>query len=222
MPDDKKVTDSGAEDPIKNLKAEFGRKMDSFEQTQQALLAQLEKMNKPAPATKPTKKESNLDSVWFDKPEAAAEEIVSRAEARIDKKIADNAAITIKQQNVMAELVGAFPELSQGNHELTQAAVRVYNAMSDDEKQSPIAYKAAVKEAALDLGYKPMSKRTEEEQEFSLRGGSRSRSSDSRKSEKLSPETEEFARLMGVDVDKKEVRERLINKHGRKNYTRYA
>lgn len=228
MADETKGAAAGAEDPIKNLKEEFNRKlgnfdqkMSSLEQTNQALLAQLKSMAPAQP--KPTKKENTLDQVWFDKPEEAAAEIVSRATASINKSLDERAAHAAKQQTTMAELVGDFPELANKSHDLTVAAVKIYDAMSDEDKRSPLSYKAAVKEAALDLGIKPMRKRSEEEQDFSLRGGSRSDSpSRKRGPEKLSAETEEFARIMGVDVDDPKVKERLVNKHGRKNYTRYA
>mgnify|MGYP001601850569 CR=1 FL=1 len=228
MAEDTKTSSTGEADPIKNLKEEFSRKMgnvekniSSLEATNKQLLAQLQALApKQAPA-----KQSNLENDWFDKPEAAAEEIVKRAEARIESKWQRINEDNAKQQSTLSSLVGEFPELQNGNHELTQAAVVIYNSMSDEDKRSPAGYKAAVREAALDLGYKPMKKRSEEEQDFSLRGGNSQSSNSERKSRSgnkaIDPATIEFAKRIGVNMDDPKVKERIANKHGRKSYTRY-
>lgn len=227
MAEDTKGTNPGSEDPIKNIKGEFDRKlgnmeqkMSTLQQTNEQLLAQLKSMSAPKPAPKV---DSKLDTVWFDKPEEAAEEIVSRAERRIEEKFAKHAEANARQQSTLANLVSEFPELNSSGHELTKKAIEIYSSLSDEEKRSPIAYKAAVKEAALDLGYKPMAKRSEEEQDFALRGtpsyGNERRAT---KSNKIDPQVAEFAALLGLDLEKNpEAKKRIVAKHNRRTYNSY-
>ena len=226
MADDIKSGALGEQDPLKNLKEEFSRKMgnveknmSSLEATNKQLLAQLQSLAPKPQAAAPSK---TLANQWFDNPDGAADEIVQRAVSKVQSQWQQANEDNARQQSTLSSLVSEFPELSNGNHELTKEAVKIYDALSVEEKRSPIAYKAAVKEAALDLGYKPMKKRSEDEQEFYLKGGNSSGSSERKpRAAKIDDATLEFARRVGIDVSDQKVKDRFTNKHGRKTYTRY-
>lgn len=213
-----------APDEIKNLKAEFSRKMQNIEQTnnalkssQEALLAEIQKLTKPAPKQE---EQGSLSDLMYRDPEAyarrVAEESDRRAEARINQALQNQS----RQQQMIGSLVDQFPELNSGEHDMTKRAVEIFNNMAEADKTSPTAYKTAVLEAAAEFGIKPRSKRPKEEEYVGGASGSGTRQSSRRKNE-LDPRTEEFAKLVGLDPSKAEVKERLINNHGRDSYLKW-
>lgn len=223
------ATSEGGGDNITNVKAEFNRKLGNFENkiaslesTNAQLLAAVQAMAKPSAPAQPNKK---IEDVWFDKPQEAAESIVSEAEKRIMTKIDNRNSQLAKQNATLSQLVSDFPELSDGSHDLTKKAVEIYSGMSEDEKTSPLAYKAAVKEAALELGIMPKAKRKETyEEDFSIGGSGssqyRSESNRQRRGE-VDSATAEFARLVGVNIDDPKVKERIKSKHSRRSYNNW-
>lgn len=216
----------GDADPIKNVKAEFDRKLGNYdqkfatlEQNTNQLLNYVKQMQTPAKAAAPAAK---LEDVWLDKPDEAASRVVDMATAAIRQEINAREATNTKVATTIQKLVSEFPELSSADHELTIKANEMYNAMSDDDKTSPVAYRAAVNSAALDLGYKPKASRTDEyEDAFALRGGnSATRNTRRDRSPSIAPETLEFAALVGLDTEDKGVQERLKARTQR-NYTKW-
>lgn len=213
-------------DALTNVKAEFSRKLSNIEQkysnlesTNAQLLATLQAMQAPkaAPAQK-------IEDVWFDKPAQAAESIVAQAEERIMKKLDSRSDQLHRQNATLSELVNQFPELSDGSNEFTKRAVEIYSAMSAEDKSSPLAYKAAVKDAALEMGVVPKSKRKEYEEDFSISGGGSSSQRAERPSRQKSgvdSATEEFARLVGVNIDDPKVRDRIKSRHNRRSYNNW-
>lgn len=200
-------------DQNKNLKAEFDRKLGNVDQQMaeiksatNQLLSFVQKLNKAPAAPAP-----KLEDVWLDKPDAAAAAVVDMAVHAIDQRLEAREAVTQKRATTIQRLVSEFPELSSNDHELTIKANEIYNSLSDEDKTSPIAYNAAVKEAALDLGYMPKSKRTDEyEEAFALRGGNTTTRNTKRSREpSIAAETLELAAMMGIDTENKEVVDRL-------------
>lgn len=222
--DNSKSIENG--DSLTNLKGEFNRKISNIEQkysnlesTNAQLLATLQAMSAPkaAPASK-------IEDVWFDKPAQAAESIVAQAEERIMKKIDSRSDQLHKQNATLSQLVSDFPELSDGNHDLTKKAVEIYSGMSAEDKTSPLAYKAAVREAALELSIMPKSKRKDLDDDFSISGGGSSSARNdraSRSNSSIDKATEEFARLVGVDIDDPKVKDRIKSKHNRRTYNKW-
>jgi hypothetical protein len=207
---------------IKNLKAEMNRKMGNLEQTNAQLLKQLETMlasTKPAPSPEPKKNVS-----VFEDEEGYARRIKEETAAEIRAEMAKEKNAMAKQQTIISSLVTEFPELNQGDSTLTKKAVELYNGMADDEKASPVAYKAAVNQAALELGIKPKSKRSADDSDDYVFSGSGTSEPAQRKRKasdsELDPRTEQFAQLVGLELTK-EVKERLTKKHGRKSYSRW-
>lgn len=216
MSEDKKDTApaQAAPDLLKNMKAEFDRKISNLEATNKKLLDHVASMQRPsAPAT--TKK--SLDEVWFDSPEQAAAEIESRVMNKIDS--------VSKQNNTVAQLVQEFPELADANSDLYKRAVEIFGGYSAEEKTSPVAYKAAVREAAQELEVKPASKRrnVDSDDDFALSGAGsgRARSESRGKRDVLDPRTEEFARLVGLNPDDAKTRENL-KAHQKRTFKHYG
>lgn len=226
MADDKTTGASGAaqEDLTKNLKEEMNRKfegvqknMNSLQQTNQQLLAELQKMSKQAVSQAATHTTKKIDQIWYDNPEEAKNQIKEETKREIMADIQASNATQNKTNSTLNALVIEFPELADSDNDLTKLAVKIYNEMPDDDKTSPIAYKAAVKEAALEMGIKPRSKRTDQENDdFSLKGsgGSQSRNRGNRRGT-LDPAVAEFAKLVGVDAGDSKVKERLIRSQNR-------
>jgi hypothetical protein len=211
---------------LTNVKAEFSRKLSNIEQkysnlesTNAQLLATLQAMS--APKAAPT---SKLEDVWFDKPSEAAARIKNEAKNEALQEIRSEQAAAARNNQTLSQLVSEFPELSDGNHDLTKKAVEIYSAMSPEDKTSPLAYKAAVREAASELAIMPKSKRREDD-DFSISGGGsssvRGESRPSRQGGGIDKATEEFARLVGVDIDDPKVKERIKSKHNRRTYNKW-
>jgi hypothetical protein len=224
-----KSTDPGATDPIKNVKAEFDRKMGNFEgklssleQTNAALLSQLKAMA-PIP-TKTEKKEPKLKDIWYDDPEAAAKAIKEEAKAELRKEFQGANQQQQRQTATLNSLVTDFPELQDTSHEFTKRAVELYTALPEEEKGSPAAYKAAVREAALEMGVKPMSKRDDNyvDQFTGISGGSSTanRPRQNKRSAQLDPATLSFAEAVGLDITDTKVKDRLL-KHAQRDFRRY-
>lgn len=206
------VSPSAQPDEFKNFKAEMGRKLGNLEQTNAELLATLKSLTaKPAPSS-PEKKVS-----VFEDEEAYGQRIAAEAEARIEKKLAAQNAQTQKQQAVLASLVAEFPELNQADSDLAKRAVEIYNGLPEDERTSPMSYKVAVKDAALELGVKPKSKRNKGgDDDFTL-SSSKSAGRPPKKGE-VDPVIEDLASAFGVKLDAA-AKERIVNRHGRKTYS---
>lgn len=209
-------------DPLVNLKAELSRKMSNseaklaeFAKTQEILLSKLNELTTPKAAPKATETESLSDLMYSD-PERYAAVIQERAEQRIMGQISKQQSQMAKTQSVLSELQAEFPELAHADHELTKKAVEVYNSLPEDERSSSLAYKVSVKQAALDLGYKPKSKRpADEEPSF---GSSSGRSA--RKSNKIDGATEQLAAMFGINTSDPKVKERLV-KASQREWNKY-
>jgi hypothetical protein len=227
MPNDNDQTPpESAPDQIANLKAEMNRKLDNtnaqFQQTNnqlQALLAQMQASAKPAPA--PTKKVSVFDDEEAFTSRLRAE-AAAEAETRINASMARNQELQVKQAQRINALVQEFPELSDSSHSFTKRAVEIFDAMPEDERQSSLAYRAAVKEAALEMGVKPRSKRSADELDaFVSPSGRASDSGRSKKKAGLSDGVMLAAELLGLDIKNPEVKKRLESSAERENWTKF-
>lgn len=214
-------TETKSDDGLKNVKAEFNRKFDDMnkdlKKSNEALMAQLKdistKYAAPAPAAQAAV--STDDDLMYSDPGAWAKKIradaVKEANVSVDEKLKAQQDMQTQQQQTMNSLYVDYPELGSSEHDLTKRAIEIHNGMSDSDKQSSLAYKLAVKEAASELGMKPKSKRAEGEAQdtFTLKGASGMQSPSKQTRGKLDPKTIEFARIMGIDVDDPDVKANL-------------
>lgn len=224
---DENKGDVGA-DGIKQLKAEMDRKLTNIEQTSKKLEEALRSLNtavaaKAAPPARQAEVTEDLEDLMITNPAKAAKIIKEQAKAEISEELGKQAKAQNKTSQVMSELISKYPELQYNDHELTQKAIEIYNALPDDEKTSASAYRLAVKEAAVELGIKERSKRSEGEDFVPSRTSTSQRR---QKKEELDPATLEFARLMAekgftaVDPDKEGVKERLLAR-SKRNYGQF-
>lgn len=213
-------TTPGGEDVVKNIKAEFNRKLDNVStqlaeqrQMNERLMSQVAAL-KPAPAAS---REPDLSELMYSDPAKYAEVIAERAASSVNSRLAADS----KKASTIQRLVQEYPETGDQEHPLTKKAVEIYTSMPEDEKQTPQAYRTAVAEAAAELGIKPRSKRPQQDDEPSF--GTSDRPSTRRRksgSGDLDPNTEAFASIMGLDVKNPEVRKRLSERSDR-NWQKY-
>lgn len=221
-----------APDPITNIKGEMNRKFGNLEsqmaemkKSNDALAAAIKNRDAAASVNQPaaSAKDSDIDTEWFENPAAARTKLKEELRTEMRQENDENS----RRQGTIAELVGQFPELSNGEHEFTKRAVEIYNSMSDSEKRSPISYKAAVNQAALEKGVIPKSKRQdpEESDDFTLSGngssGVRQTERARNRGSKIDQATVDFGRLVGLDMDDEKVKERIKTSHGRRSYGKY-
>jgi hypothetical protein len=214
---------------LKNLKSEMGRKLSNYDATLQEVKRQNDELmrrlaDKESPAPQAGKK---MSDVLYEDADQFVDLIERRVSAVVDSTLSKKDERIQKQNAVMGALYQEFPEMTQPNSDLALKAVEIYNAMPAEDKTSPIAYKDAVKTAALELGIRPKSKREAQNDDpdaFSLNGSGGGNTRDVKKrtsGPQISAKTEIFAKLMGVDLTK-EAKERMASGHGRTGYNKWS
>jgi len=231
MSDETKAPDAPkSESEINNLKQEMSRKLGNYEsklnelaQTNQALLQKLSQLTQPKPISVKTD-DDDMDKLWYDDPRKAAAKIKEQTKAEIMAEYQKDQEIKAKTQSTLATLVNDYPELNDATSDLTKRAVELYNAMSDAEKTSPVAYKAAVREAASDLGILPVKKRVVSDDDSFSGSSSATTRSDGRRSSKkddLDPRTIAFAKLVGLKIEDDNVKSRVKERAKRTDWNKY-
>lgn len=228
---DQKGSAESQSDPVKNLKSEFDRKLGNQEQK----LSQLEENSKKVldqlnnlaisyqqqqEAAKPkaaTTDDEGLEDLMYSDPkkynDIITQRAIAEAEKRMEQKIAQQQQAQVKQNETINALVKEYPELSNPNAELTMKAIEFYNNLPEAEKSSSLSYKVAVRDAAVELGIKPFSKRNQDQSNdddsFTLQGGSKGISGSKDRKNTISSKTADFAAIMGVDLKDEKVKERI-------------
>jgi hypothetical protein len=203
-------------DAIKNVKAEFERKLKN---SNAELLNQIQAMLKPSSPT-PTPEPKKKVSV-FENEEEYARSIKEEVKQEVRSEMGAQEAIRSRQQAALNELYKDFPELGMPDSELSIKAIEVFNAYDATEKTHPLAFKDAVKTAALELGVRPKAKRAKGGDDFSVGGSSSPKTTKAERSE-IDQRTAWFAEAVGVDMNNKEVAERIKKNHGRKSYNNWG
>lgn len=215
-----------------SVAAEMNRKFDKIQQENQRLSQQIEALtqsivsSRSQSATGNQPQEENLDDLAFKDPSAYARKVTER----VTNTALNAVSNTINQQNrsnqILGQLVSDYPELNDINSELATKSVAIYKQMSEQERSNPLAYKAAVRDAAADLGVLPKSKRsTAQDGEFQFSAsnptGQKPPSQSRRKESELDNRTTAFAKLIGLNTDDKKVQERLKSRQTRKHWNKY-
>lgn len=235
MSDDKtSTTESTESSDLTNLKAEMDRKQGNTEAqltelktTNDQLLKQLQTItdNQQSQITKQVEAAKSKDSedfsqLIYDNPQKYADIIQQRAEEKVMAKIAQSNAAQQKQTNVLSQLVSDYPELSDANNNLTKRAVELHGTMPEDERNHPLSYKVAVKDAAAEQGIKPRSQRTPTENDsftLSSDSGTKTRQSGGMTDEGIFKVAEAF----GMDINNEDVKARLKKRAERTNWNKY-
>lgn len=211
MPPDEKPApgEGGAPAPaeeIKNLKAEMNRKMEGFnselKRSNEALLATIQSMVVPP---KRAQQDDDITDSFYKDPGQALKKVKEDAKKEALQEFNTLSAEQLKRNNVIAKLVQEYPELADDSHDFTQAALKKFDELAKENGNTPVVYRTAVLEAAMEKGIKPKNKRDQgsEGDDFTMSGGGQGNTRrQQRKSDELDPRTVEAAKLLGVDPEK--------------------
>lgn len=203
------VDEKDAQDPLKNIKAEFSRKQKETNDVLNQIIAQqqstnaiLEKLTKPAPVKQSSVEDDDLSDLMYSDPKAYAKLIKDEAkrEALAEMRSETHSKSAV-DQTIMA-LAHEYPELSNAEDALTKRAAEILKNTADHEKTNPRTYEYAVMKAAGELDVKPRSKRATPEEEFvapsysSPQGRSRKRSED-----QVINQNKDFLKAVGINPD---------------------
>lgn len=235
MPDEVKssVETTPPEDPIKNLKSEMSRKQENItnqlnqqqakiEAIMQAVLAQQQAQSRQASAP-----EKEIDPIEDPKGFAkrVREEAKREAMQEVQQYSQSQAQQQASQQQVLNQLVQDYPELNDRSSELFIKAQEIQATMTEQERYSPTAIRAAVREAAGEVGLLPMKKRKKSDiDNFTVDSSGASQTQGQRRQAKeaeLAPETLAFAEAIGMNVNDPKYLASLKKTAQRKNWGKF-
>lgn len=214
--DSKKVYEEG----LKNIKAEFNRKLENLASTQQELINAITGLYVKNNGS-PKEEDSDIDTLIISDPKKAVNRIKSEAKNEIMKEIQDQNKLSQEQQAVISNIINDFPELSDPNHELTVKTIEIFGRMSEREKALPLSYKVAAREAADELNILPKKKRNSNSDNDSFTLNAKKGNYNKDKNNKVEDSTLAFAEAMGLDINNKDLVERLA-KHAKRNFKSWA
>jgi hypothetical protein len=201
---------------VKNLKAEFDRKMSKLEAANAALLAEMQKLTRggaqpPAPKNEPPKPPDP-----FDDPSGYAEYIAAKAEERTMKRVEKRDEDKARLDGAVSSLYQEYPELADSENPMTKKVLERYEALPPEERKDPRTLRLAALETAQEMGVKPKKLREESDDDdsFTMPTGSYGQPRNKRPSNKPDQRMLDFARRVGLNIDDPKVVERL-NKRSR-------
>lgn len=222
-----------AEDPLKQVKSEFSRKTDNIatqlqaqqakiDQIMNAVIAQQQAMARPAQA-----QEKEIDPI--DDPKGFAKKIKEEAKREAMQEVQQysqsQSQQNANQQQVLNALVQDYPELNDRSSDLFLKAQEIQATMSENERYSPTSIRAAVREAAGEVGLLPMKKRAKNDNDdftiSSSKSGSGSSEKRRGKEAELAPETLAFAEAIGMNINDPKYLEKLKTAASRKSWGRF-
>lgn len=237
-PADKGAPDGDTPDSIKQVKSEFSRKTDNLTQqladTQRkidAIMAAV--LNPPKKQAAPASDDVEADVDPIDNPKLYAKRIKDQAKREVMEEVnsmsQQQADIRMQQEAVLNKLVQDYPELNDRTSELFIKAQEMQASMSANERFSPIAIRAIIRDAAADLGVLPVSKRSKvkegsEVDEFSVgtKTGSGSKGGEQKGAKtKIAPSALAFAELLGRPVTDEKYLDRLSKASERKSWSKW-
>jgi hypothetical protein len=218
-------------DPIKNIKAEFNRKLSSlderFSQTSEQLqqMMQLLQQQKPTGTSEPTKSAKDL---LYDDPDRFVAEVEQRAVSKAQEKVQREMQATQAAQNAVLEMQSRYPEFAQPGSEATQLAMEKAKSLPAHLRNTPEGARLVLMEAASELGLVPASKRkaqqTQNDEPVASSRSSSSSSGAARKSQqkpKVSDKTLAVAQLLGIDITDEKRLQGLEKAATREKWTKY-
>lgn len=214
------------EDPIKNLKAEFNRKLQNIEASNQQLANMMKEEVSNLASYMKSGKDSDIDleDLKYSDPDKYVDLKMRSLEDNIMKKVESSQTQMTQKQQVLGQLVSQFPELNDPGSELYGEAVRVAQTLDPSIKDTAHGYKLAVMEAVNNLGVSPVSRRKKQVADEFISSGSSSANSGAPKKKAKSNINDhmlKFAELLGRDINDPEFIKRLEQAAKRKNWNRY-
>lgn len=212
------------EDPTRNLKAEMDRKFGNINDQLAQIAESLSSAQQQRQAPEPTPQVDDLEQLSYSDPKRYAEVIKNQTlqEVRAEQQRLQQQQ---EQQNqVISRIYNDFPEVNTPGTKLYDKVQEMVQKLPQDQRSNPANWESLVYRAALETGIKPryLRKSSEDAADDFVMSGSRGSSSikESRKKDELDPKTLEFARLMGMPVDKKDYVEKL-KKYSKRDFRRY-
>ena len=227
MSDESQAPEQGApetpQDPTRNLKAEMDRKFGNIND-QLSKIAESLTSAQQARQPEPTPPADDLEQLAYSDPRRYAEVIKQQTlqEVRADQQRLQQQQEA--QNQVISRIYSDFPEVNTPGHKLYDKVQEMVKALPEEQRANPASWESLVYRAALETGVKPRALRKNDDSEADdfVMSGSRGSSSikQPRKKEDVDPRTLEFARLMGMPVDKPEYMDRL-KKYSKRDFSRY-
>lgn len=213
-----------AEDPIKNLKAEFSRKQANLEAQQaetnaqlQAILAEVQKSMRAPEAPKKSARE-----LVFDDPEEFVKQVEENATRKATEVVTKQYEASQKVQTEVASFTSKYPEFAQEGSEAVLLATKYASQLPAKLKGTAEGVEIAMSRAALELGLVAANKRKTTINEEPVVGsrGSSSAASTSKKG-KIDEKTLAFAELLGMDLNDPKQAAALEKANNRKKWNSY-
>lgn len=224
------VKKADSQDLMKNMKAEFDRKLSDMNATLQRTMEEQKQLLSSLAAPKQDVVDEDIEDVWFKDPKKAMSIVEKRVEEKFNRKLESEKSANSAKQAVITELVSNYPELNDNNNEMTK---RVYELLGSVPSGGfdPRDLKMAALQAAQELDIKPVTKRVkkakeqdvDEEDYFDVptrRGRSRDVESEGGEG-KLNKVTETWAQLLGLNTSDPKVKANLI-KNSKRNWTKFS
>ena len=233
--------DSG--DDLKNIKSEFARKTSNLEKmladqnarSEQMMQAMIQMQQQRAANKQDSAvSQDDLDEIGvdpIDNPKEFAKRVLKQATANAlkatDARATENSRANNEQQSTLLSLAAEYPELNDPNSDIYKSALEISKNMPDQYRSTSVGLKAAVREAAANLGVLPVNKRDKKSNsdDFSVDSGSgegrKSRDSKKESDGDIDPTARAFAELLGRPVKDPKFIERLKEASKRKDWKRY-
>lgn len=237
MADDANSKDESVQkpDPVKELKSEFARKTENILELVNAQNQKMEQMvqamiqsQRQQQQQNPAKEQEDLEQLAMNNPAAFAAKVAENATAKAleaQERLAQQQNERRNQEaRILTDLVTDYPELNDKTSDLYQEAIRSYEKLSPSDKNNPMSWKAAIRDAAAELGVVPAKKRKQSGGDDFVSPGSSGGTSSTRGkgSSSISDKTLQFAQLLGRPVDDEDYKKRLQKYAERKNWSRYS
>lgn len=214
------------EDPIKNIKSEFGRKFEGIgsqlSQLSQELRALATQRTEQAAPARP---QPSLKDQLFDDPDAAVETMTERATQRALQAADQMIANRQNMQNTIFNFTSEYPELGQA---AGQAEVqRIHASLPKALRETPEGAELALTRAAAQMGLTPASRRRKPagDDDGFIPKSSGSRSNQKKAEPEMSDEQFTFMHLLNESISRK-VDDKVIKNAskyaGRKQWNKYG
>jgi hypothetical protein len=237
----------GGVDEIKNIKSEFARKTEAIQRQleeqnrrSEAMLQAMIGIQQQKAASKQdistTEDEIDVGIDPIDNPKKyaarviakAAESAAAAARSQVETQVNSVQRSQAEQQSTLLTLASDYPELNDINSDLYKQALQISNTMDATTRSSSVGLRAAVREAAANLGVLPMAKRKRESDldDFTVDGSTNSGDRERKRNKKaaddeLDANSIAFAGLLGQPVNDPKYIERLKATAKRKNWRSY-
>jgi hypothetical protein len=182
----------GNPDYFKKVEEAIDSKLNGFLTSQQKLM---EAMAAKKQVQEKSVQEEDVEQMLYNDPKKFA--AVTRES--IKKELREENLREQNRNSVLVNLVKEYPELNDKNHELTKAAVQIFDTLPD--RESELSYQTAVYQAAASHGILPKSKRKQVDSDnFTMSGGSSGSGENPRKNKKMNDKVAEFAGIFSAAV----------------------